>query len=99
MTTQTALSPTQTLILGTAARRRTHLILPLPDECRLVGGTRTRVLTVLVQRGLVTGAAAARAARWRAWRSASVIGLSPIDLRGMVPLRSVTSRNPQRTGR
>ena len=44
-----------------------------------------------------TGAPAANAARWRAWRSASVMGLSPIDLRGMVPLRSVTSRNPERT--
>ena len=40
-----------------------------------------------------TGVPAARVARWRAWRSASVMALSPIDLRGMVPLRSVTSRN------
>src|SRR5664279_2427085 len=45
------------------------------------------------------GTPAADAARWRAWRSASVMGLSPIDLRGMVPLRSVTSRNPKRSAR
>ena len=34
--------------------------------------------------------AAARAARWRAWRSALVIGLSPRGVWGIGPLQSVT---------
>ena len=36
------------------------------------------------ERMRLAGLPAARAARWRAWRSASVIGLSPIGLRGML---------------
>lgn len=66
MTSHASLSPTQTLILAAAAQRRNRLILPLPDECRLVGGTRTRVLAVLVRVGLVEEIAATRAAP--AWR-------------------------------
>ena len=48
-----------------------------------------------------TGAPAARAARWRAWRSASVMGLSPIDLRGMgsTPKRDVTKPRANGTPR
>jgi len=40
----------------------------------------------------------ARAERQRAWRSASVMGVSPIDLRGGSTPR-VTSRNPEHTDR
>jgi hypothetical protein len=45
----------------------------------------------------ITGTPEARAARYRAWRSASVMALSPMALAGMDPLRSVTSRNPCHT--
>ena len=92
MTTQTALSPTQTLILGTAAQRRTRLVLPLPDECRLVGGTRTRVLTVLVQRGLIEEIATTRTAlAWRKNEAGQTLTLR-VTKAGLDALEVVASR-------
>jgi hypothetical protein len=45
-----------------------------------------------MQERLTQGVSVARAARYRAWRSASVMAVSPIGLRGMVstPKRYVT---------
>jgi hypothetical protein len=76
MTSHTLVSPTQTLILRTAARRFNHLVLPLPDECRLAGGTRTRVLSILVRLGLVEEIATTRAdSAWRENEAGQKLGL------------------------
>ena len=63
-------------------------VIPVLDSAAVIDRRRVRM----------TGTPAERAARHRAWRSASVMGFSPIGLRGMAPLRSVTSRNPCHTG-
>ena len=52
-TDTTALSADQSLILGTAARRRDRLVVPRPAGLRARGAVRRRLLAALLARGLV----------------------------------------------
>jgi hypothetical protein len=47
------LSVAQMLVLGTAAQRPDHMVLPLPSTLRLRAGGQTRLLTALVKAALV----------------------------------------------
>jgi hypothetical protein len=95
----TAASALSCRLIGSASSQTAYCACASVSSATASCQRRARPRRSVGRRERMTGAAEARAAGWRARRSASVIGLSPIDLPGMVPLRSVTSRNRGRAVR
>ncbi len=80
-------------LIGNASSHSAYCVCSSANSATASCQHRARLRWSVGRRVRITGVSAVRAARYRAWRSASVMALLPIDLRSMIPLPIVMSRN------